>query len=100
MSTPAKLFKTQPEDLVKRNKRRSRNIDIDKLEKQAKTVLAREIERLMDLSHDKAMEREDTIALQGYFKIIKDLKKDEADQLDSMSDDELERLSKGAKDED
>ena len=91
---PAKLFKTQPTKPFKNNKRRSKRVDIDRLEKQAKTVLAREIMRLMDLSYDCKMERDDIMALQGYFKIIKDLKKDEVDHINSLSDEELEGLAK------
>lgn len=57
-------------------KRRTRTVDINNLEKRAKTVLDREINHLLDLSFDDKLDKEAAASLIGYLKAIKELKKD------------------------
>lgn len=79
--------------------RRIRTADLDKLMRQCRTVLAREVERLMDISFTDKLSKDETASLNAYFKQIVELKKQESDYLESLSDEQLEKLAKEKTDE-
>jgi hypothetical protein len=58
----------------KERTRRVKKCDLDKLSKQAHTILVREIEQLMDLSYKQKLDKDNTAALINYLKLLKDLK--------------------------
>ena len=72
-----KPIKTIPASTPKICKRRTRKVDLDNLEKRAKTVLDREINHLLDDSYDGKLDKEGAICLVNYLKAIQALKKDE-----------------------
>lgn len=77
--------------------RRIRGVDFDKMTRQCRTVLAREIERLMDMSFEAKLSKPDTEALGSYFRLIKDLKKQEVEEMEGMTPEALEEYLKESK---
>ena len=84
-----KPVETPTEKPIKPNKRRTKRVDISSLEKRATTVLDREINYLLDASHGGKLCKDDSTCLRDYLKTIRDLKKDEDEYLDSLSDEDL-----------
>jgi hypothetical protein len=85
----------KPGNKAKRHSaRRLRTVDLDYLDRQAKTVLHREICYLLDMSHVGKLSKDDSVALVSYLKAIKDLKKAADDDLASLSDEELAKVAK------
>lgn len=74
--------------------RRMKGVDLDKLTRQCRTVLGREVEKLMDSSHAGKLSKEDALALASYFKLISDLKKQEKEEGENLTDEQLEALVK------
>lgn len=74
--------------------RRLRHVDFDKLHDKLCTVLDREADRLLDISFEKKLTTEETKDLSNYLKLLQDLKKSELEELNKMSDEELEALAK------
>lgn len=71
-----------------------KSVDLDILIRQCRTVLGREVERLMDASHKGKLSRDDTATLVNYFKLLPDLKKQEKEALGELTDEQLEVLAK------
>lgn len=52
------------------------NVNLDRLDKAAKTILQREINNLLDASHKGKLSKDDSLSLRDYIKTIRDLRKD------------------------
>ena len=53
--------------------KRNRKVSVQHLQRQCRTVLARDIGRLMDASFERALTKEESLALRGYFEILNEL---------------------------
>lgn len=73
--------------------RRARAVDLAKLRKRLLTVLAREVDFLMDQSAKHKLDKDDSIALTGYLKLLKELNKLDEDEGAKMTDEQLEKLA-------
>jgi hypothetical protein len=91
----SKPISTQPIPFKKKSKagRSLSTVDLNWLEKGCRTVLRREINHLLDMSHKGPLERDQSVALMGYLKAIRDLKKDEDAAMAELSDEELTKLA-------
>jgi hypothetical protein len=74
--------------------RRLRSVDLSVLSKQCRTILAREVERLLDASFVEKLSKDDTASLMAYMKFLPDLKKQETAELDALTDDQLAAIAK------
>lgn len=73
-------------------------VDLDKIQHYFLVVLKREATRLLDQSFEAKLSEESSKALVNYLKLLKDLKESEEKELESLSDEELEKLAnKGEK---
>ena len=94
-SEDTKPIQTIPTHIPKICKRRTRKVDMEYLEKRAKTVLDREINHLLDLSYNGKLDKEAASSLVNYLKAIKDLKKEEEESLNNLSDEQLAKIAEG-----
>ncbi len=67
-------------------------VNYDRLLKQCKTVLCREMDRLLDASHVGKLSKDESTALTAYFKLVGELKKQELADMENMTDEQLEKL--------
>jgi hypothetical protein len=73
--------------------RRLAPVNLDKIQLQFLVVLKREANRLLDLSHAEKLSDECSKTLVNYLKLLKDIRKSEAEDLESMTDEELEAMA-------
>lgn len=81
---------------VRSGPRRLRNRSVKLLTKQAMTVLSRDLDRLLDISFNCALDKIDSGKLIDYLKLLNDFKKMQAkepDHKDTVSIKELERIA-------
>ena len=96
----AEAFKADPNRVIKyrkKNKPRGgqsiRKVDIEKVHKSLLNVLARDTAALLEASHLRKLNKEEATALTQYLKLIREIKKADDDELDTLSDEELEKLA-------
>ena len=53
--------------------RRNRKVSIAKMQKQCRTILARDIERLMDVSYVRPLFKDETQSLRGYSELLNEM---------------------------
>jgi hypothetical protein len=73
------------------------DIDLKDLLGKTRVILWREISELMQESAGKLLSKDSSQALVNYIKLLKDLIKDENELIDTMSDEDLEKIMKGNK---
>jgi len=73
----------------KSNARRCKKVSIDVLQNQLRTVLARDIGRLMEASYTRALERDEAVSLRQYIELINELK--ELDRIAALENQEKEK---------
>ena len=66
----------------KSNTRRCKKVSIDVLQKQLRTVLARDIGRLMEVSYTRALTRDEAVSLRGYIELLNEIK--ELDRIEKL----------------
>jgi hypothetical protein len=69
------------------------NISMDEIHEKLLNVLARDVDQLLHASAIKKLEAGDSQTLTNYLKLIKDLKKLEAENLENISDEDLEKIA-------
>lgn len=74
-----------------------KRVSLERLHKQALNVLSREVKGLLKISYHDALTPMQAKALCDYMKLIRELKKQEDDELNELSDEELEKLLKEKK---
>jgi hypothetical protein len=62
--------------------RRIKRVHIDYLRKQCLTILSREINALMDLSHERLLGKDMSLSLVNYIKLVRELEKQENSKSD------------------
>jgi hypothetical protein len=70
-----------------------KRVNIERVERQLLNVLSRETISLLKLSHREKLGRDDATSLANYLKLLKELKKSEAEKLEGLTDEELEKLA-------
>lgn len=70
-------------------------VDLDKLNKRLLTILSRDISQLMVKSKKSSLGKDESQSLVAYLKLVRSLKKEELDELEEMSAEELEKVVKG-----
>lgn len=86
----------EPNTPLKQKKKRLprlKKIDIDLAHKKLLNTLAREIHHLFTLSVYEKLGKEDSLSLVNYVKLLNQLKKDSQQDLDSLTDEELEKIA-------
>jgi hypothetical protein len=67
----------QPQDKPKRirkdNGKRARKVSVERMQLQARTILAREMDRLMMVSYERALARDEAVSLRGYIELLNEL---------------------------
>jgi len=77
-----------------KGKRRTRKTVIKYMKRQALTILAREIEQLMDASYDRKLNRDEGLALRAYLPILNELEElDKIKTLENPDETEYEEES-------
>lgn len=69
--------------------------DLNKMMKQLRTCLERDVKHLMVRSYVNKLEETDAADLRGYIKLVKDLLKDDKDSKAEVSNEDLNAMSKG-----
>ncbi len=73
------------------------NVDLKQLLAKSHLILEREVKQLTILSATALLDRDASLALVNYVKLLKELIKDEDKLLDDLSDEELEQIMKDRK---
>lgn len=76
------------------NARRLQNVNLDRLQHQFLTVLKREASRLLDISYTEKLSADASKTLVNYIKLLGELKELELKDLENLTDEELEKLTK------
>jgi len=66
----------------KNPKRHIKIVKIANMQKQLRTILAREINRLMDASHDKLLDKDQALSLRSYLGLVNEL--EELDKIKAL----------------
>jgi len=64
------------------NAKRTKNVSIERMQRQVRTVLAREIEKLMEDSIKNPLERDRAVSLRGYIQLLNEL--EELDKIKAL----------------
>ena len=75
-----------------RTGKRSRNVDLTKVQKRLLTILDREIAQLMRLSYKAKLNKDDSASLTNYLRLVKELRKADEVDVGAMTDAQLEKL--------
>lgn len=68
------------------------DISLDTIHERQLLILHREVHRLTELSAAKLLSKDEGIAFERCVKILREFKKEERDALDSLDDDDLDKL--------
>lgn len=74
-----------------------RRVRIEDLNNKALNCLQREMSKLMGLTHQNKLGKDDAAALVQYAKLIRELRKEDREERRNMTDEELEALVNGGK---
>jgi hypothetical protein len=87
-----------PQKTPKKRKSRAglslKKVNLDHLHKQLLNILSRETLNLLTLSSQGKLEKDDAASLCNYIKLMQYLAKKEEEDLENLSDEELEKLAK------
>lgn len=72
---------------------KEKHLDFDLINRHLLSVLAREARQLVRLSSNGPLNRDQSTSLVNYIKLIKELKKDKAKELEEMPLEELEKIA-------
>lgn len=72
---------------------RLKKVDLDYSNKQILTILGRQIAKLMELSYKGLLDKDSLSNLSLCHKLLADFKKQEEEELDNLTDEELEKLT-------
>jgi hypothetical protein len=77
----------------KKKRVRLKKINLNDIQKKLMNILARDTNHLLKLSEPDKLTKDDSLSLVNYLRLLKQLQKDTADDLDNMTDAELEKLA-------
>lgn len=97
MKKKDKELEEQPKKRASRSELSLKKVNLDRLQRQLENVLSREALHLLRASFTQKLDRDSSNSACNYLKLIKELRKDESKDLESLSDEELEKLQKNAK---
>lgn len=90
---PVKTPEPEPKRRASRSELSLKKVNLERLQRQFENVLSREAVHLLKISHKSKLDRDGANALSSYLKLLKDLRKAELEDLDNLSDEELEKLA-------
>lgn len=93
MDNPNSSSSISPKKRKSRAGQSIKTVDLAKVHKKLLNVLAREANGLLEESHKGQLSKESCNALQGYLKLLKDLKKFADDEEANLTDAELEAMA-------
>ena len=73
--------------------RSTKQVNLDHVQRRLFNVLSRESLHLLDESYKGKLDRDDSVALSNYLKLMRDLKAQEENEMENISDEELEKLA-------
>lgn len=74
------------------NETRLKNVNISKVKKRLKTILDIDSRELLRTARERKLNKDECFALCTYLKAINELEKQENEQIENLSDEELEKL--------
>lgn len=86
--------KPTPQSPPSAGPRRLKNVDLDKIQQKFLIILEREVNRLMDESHEKLLGEESAKKLINYLKFMPELREFEAEMAEELPEDELKKIAK------
>lgn len=84
----------KPKYAKTRASRRLVEVDLDKIHQKFLTVLQREANRLLDISHVEKLGSNESKSLVNYLKLLKEFQEFELNALENLTDDELKERAK------
>lgn len=74
--------------------RRTKRVDLRRLERQGKTIIAREFKKLLDQSYTHKLDKDDADTLLKYMKYIKELSKEQRSYYESLPTEKLRQIAR------
>ncbi len=71
-----------------------KNVNLTRSEKKLLNILDRQINMLLAVSNHDLFNKDQSLALVNYVKLLKQIQKDSTEDIDKLTDEQLEKLSK------